>query len=71
LESLHSLRTMILENQVCHHGASNSAQKWIDGEFRELFFPQEEKWKIKAAADGRQAFEGILKTEGYLAEKKN
>lgn len=65
LASIQSLRTMILANRMRWHGASNEARKQIEAEFRELFCPQEAAWREKAVADARQAFEGILKAEGY------
>jgi hypothetical protein len=56
-----SLRITILENQLRHHGAtSNQAKKEIRAEYEELFLPKEARWREKALADGRQAFEGIL-----------
>jgi hypothetical protein len=39
---------------------------WLGHEFDELFYPTEPSWFEKAQADARQAFEGILKAEGYL-----
>ena len=61
---IRSLRAMVFENQLFWHGAKNEeiAQQ-IRGEFEELYFPAELKWREKALADGRQAFRGILK--GY------
>jgi hypothetical protein len=50
-----------LENQMCHHGTvSSQAEEQIREEYRELFLPAETKWREKAIADGRQAFQGIL-----------
>ncbi|MBU2610415.1 MAG: hypothetical protein KJ606_05650 [Chloroflexi bacterium] len=42
------------------------ARKWIEAEFLEFYAPSEPAWLEKAKADARQAFEGILKAEGYL-----
>ena len=62
-----SLRSMMFENQIYWHGASNSgAQKRIQHDFQELFVPQEEKWRTKAVADADQAFSGILNAEGFI-----
>lgn len=62
-----TLRSMIFENQVHWHGASNSGlQNRIQHDFQELFFPEEEKWRAKAVADADQAFNGILKAEGFI-----
>jgi hypothetical protein len=62
-----SLRSMMFENQVYWHGASNSdVQTRIQHDFEELFFPEEERWRAKAVADAEQAFDGILKAEGFI-----
>jgi hypothetical protein len=64
---IRSLRITILENQLRHYGAvSPKAEQDIRVEYEELFFPAEEKWRAKALADGRQAFEGILTAYGIL-----
>jgi hypothetical protein len=58
---IRSLRTMIFESQLHWHGAADkSTEAKIRHEFQELYFPAEEKWREKALADCRQAFEGIL-----------
>ena len=60
---IRSLRITVLENQLRHHGAvSPQAEEQIHAEYEELFFPAEEKWREKALADCRQAFEGIFTT---------
>ena len=62
-----SLRAMIVENQAHHHGArSDSARRWAQREFRALYRPDDARWWDKAGADARQAFEGILRAEGFL-----
>ena len=67
LQRVHSLRTMIFESQLYWHGAvSKPAEDKILQEFQELYFPAETKWREKAVADGRQAFEGILTAFGLL-----
>jgi predicted deacylase len=64
---LRSLRTMILENQAYWFGANNSTvREHVAREFQALYFPQEEQWRVKAAADARQAFEGILSANGIF-----
>jgi hypothetical protein len=58
---MRSLRITILENQLRHHGAGSSqAEDQIRAEYEDLFFPSESKWREKALADCRQAFEGIF-----------
>jgi hypothetical protein len=62
-----SPRAMIHENRAYWHGARNEEllAKAKHG-FEELFNPAAKDWKEKAVADGDQAFEGILKAEGYI-----
>jgi hypothetical protein len=58
---IRSLRITILENQLRQFGAqSESIARAVRKEYEELFFPAEQRWREKALADGRQAFEGIL-----------
>lgn len=65
---IRSLHITILENQLRHHGAvSSEAERQIRKEYEELFFPAEAKWRDKALADCRQAYEGILTAYGLLA----
>ncbi len=67
LALIRSLRAMIFENQCYWHGASDDEIKSrIQLEFQELFNPQEGKWRAKAIADADQAFNGILKAEGFI-----
>lgn len=67
LDALRSLRTMILDGQVYWHGARNPLLRaYVARDFRELFDPPDEGWRRKAVADARQAFEGILRAEGFL-----
>ncbi len=65
---LRSLRAVVLENQLHHHGASHpSMARWVRQEFQALFWPQEEAWQRRAEAQARQAFEGLL--QGVLASR--
>ena len=58
---IRSLRITVLENQLRHYGAvSSKAEQQVRAEYEELFFPSEQRWRDKAIADCRQAFEGIL-----------
>lgn len=68
LAGLRSMRAMILENQLYWYGPSSPAMRgWVRQEFEELYLPGEEKWRAKAILDARQAFDGILKAEGYFS----
>jgi hypothetical protein len=62
------LRTMVFENQAYQWGASDAARAQIERDFVELFFPGAARWREKAAADMRQATEGILRSEGLLTD---
>jgi len=60
---IRSLRAMVLENQLHWHGAvSKAAGQAVRREFEALYFPAEPRWRQKALEDGRQAFEGILRS---------
>ncbi len=64
---LKSLRITILENQLRHYAVvTKKAEEEIRAEYDELFFPSEKRWQEKALADGRQAFEGILRAYDLL-----
>jgi hypothetical protein len=64
---IRSLRTMVFESQLQAYGAKDpQAAEKIRREFQELYFPAEQKWREKAVADGRQAFQGILTAYGML-----
>lgn len=64
---IRSLRITILENQLRHHGAiSDRAAQEIRSEYEDLFFPSERKWREKALADTRQAFEGLFKSYNLI-----
>ncbi|MCA1899543.1 MAG: M14 family metallopeptidase [Chloroflexi bacterium] len=71
LESIHSLRTTVFENCLRRHGGSDAIRKWMKREYDELFVPSDPKWLKKAEADARQAFEGILRAEGFFKEESS
>ncbi len=62
-----SLKAMVKENRVFHNGAlsTRTAEK-ARHDFRELFYPGEERWRLKALDDARLAFTGILKAEKFI-----
>ena len=67
LARIRSLRAMVFENQLYWHGSnSEKAVQNIRKEFEELYFPSEAKWREKALADARQAFEGMLRAYQLL-----
>jgi hypothetical protein len=62
-----SLRAMVFENQLHWHGArTDKVAGQVRREFDEFYFPSETKWRRKALADGRQAFEGMLRAYQLL-----
>ena len=69
LAVLRSLRATILENQFYWYGAKNERlKKYIHDEYRELFFPSENRWRAKALRDARQAFEGVLRAYQVISK---
>jgi hypothetical protein len=65
---VHSPRAMIHENRLYLHSAANDQiSKRVKHGFEELFNPCEDDWRAKAVADADQAFDGILRAEGFLA----
>jgi len=67
---LRSLRATVLENQWRHHGATTpQAERWVGREFAELFLPSAAEWYVRATADTRLAFAGILADGGFLSRR--
>jgi hypothetical protein len=63
-----SLRAMVHENQVHHHGArSPSAARRARREFEALYVPRDADWWRAAWESARRGFEGILRAEGFLS----
>ena len=64
---IRSMRVTILENRLFQYGASSeSLHSMVRKEYEELFFPAETKWREKAIADCRQAFEGVFNAYGVF-----
>lgn len=62
-----ALRATVFENQARQQGAASRAlQIRLVDEYRALYYPQEDDWRIRVIADARQALEGILSFHGYL-----
>lgn len=65
---VHCPRAMIHENRLYwHRSANDQISKRVKHGFEELFNPNDDDWRAKAVADADQAFDGILKVEGFLA----
>lgn len=65
---IRSLCIGVLENRLHWFGTNNpKVRERIERDFQELFAPQEEHWRAKAVADARQAFQGILRAEGFIS----
>lgn len=64
---LRSLRAIINENKE-HWNKNNDEEikKYINKEFLEQFYPNEEKWRLKAVEDFQKALEGILVYEKII-----
>jgi hypothetical protein len=64
---IRSLQTMVLENQLHHHGAgSPSEADRIREEFGALFAPADPAWRKQAIEFARRAFGGVFAAEGFL-----
>jgi hypothetical protein len=64
-------RAMSFENRLYWQGTDNERlATQIKHDFEELFNPSAPEWKMKAAQDADQAFEGILGAEGYFQDAK-
>jgi len=60
-------RAMSFENRLYWQGTDNDGlDAKVKFDFEELFNPSASEWKEKAVRDADQAFEGILKAEGYI-----
>ncbi|MEJ5224445.1 MAG: M14 family metallopeptidase [Anaerolineales bacterium] len=67
LAGVRSLLITVLKNQVNLYGADPASAAWIEQEYGELYCPSDPRWLDKALHDARQAYEGILGAEGFLA----
>lgn len=64
---LKSLKALVLENQAFYYGTKNIRIKSkIDKLFREMFFPEGEKWKENFESDTKKSLEGIFKYFGFF-----
>lgn len=67
IEKIRMPFAMHYENALRHQKEVNpKIASMVESHFEELFNPAEEKWKKKAVSDGDQAFEGILRFEGFI-----
>ena len=66
LQGARSLLTTIAGNQLTQFNASHRNRCWVEKDYKELYFPSENKWLEKAIINGRQAFYGILNAEGLI-----
>jgi hypothetical protein len=63
-----SLRAILWENQLHHHGAAREDMvEKLRGEFTALYAPRGPSWQKKAIADTRLALQGILQAEGFFS----
>ncbi len=68
LAEARSLRITIYKNQLNQKGASKSAEKWVDQEYRNLYLPLDPTWYDKVWQDARQGFTKILIAEGMIKQ---
>ncbi|OGN75205.1 MAG: hypothetical protein A2X25_04230 [Chloroflexi bacterium GWB2_49_20] len=61
-----SLLTSIVGNQLLNLETHSQYRTWIERDYEELYFPSEKGWLDTAINNGRQAFYGILKAEGFI-----
>ncbi|MBN1919795.1 MAG: DUF2817 domain-containing protein [Anaerolineae bacterium] len=67
---IRSMQTMVLANQLRHHGAvSASVGEEVQHRFEALYAPRVASWQEKVLADAKRAFEGILRAENFLQPK--
>ena len=63
---LRSLRALMLENQMFHHGAASDAvAAWVRREFQALFAPEDPAWRARALEQARRALQALLRWAGY------
>ncbi len=66
LKSIESLKAMIFENSSHFINQNPKFKSYSDKLIREQFLPSEEKWRIKAYQDFKQALSGILKYKNLV-----
>jgi hypothetical protein len=66
LQGARSLLTTIAANQSFNQHSSRHSTHWVSRDYDELYFPSEPAWLETAINNGRQAFRGILKAEGFI-----
>lgn len=65
--SIKSLKNTIDENRLYHQKSSNrTVAELIKNRYREMFYPADEAWRVKAVQDFRQGFTGVLVSRGIL-----
>jgi len=65
--SIHSIHTMILENQGFHFGYKNiTAEEKTENAFREMYYPSSETWRSKVITDTRKMMEKVIENFGEL-----
>ncbi|MCD7035183.1 M14 family metallopeptidase [Metabacillus sp. GX 13764] len=68
--SIQSLKRTIEENQLFQHGTNSSASRTIiQNRYKEMFYPSEAEWRIKAVKDFRQALNGVMMNKGFFSSK--
>lgn len=64
---IRSIKALVNEKRLHHYGAvSARAEKKARHDYNEQYYPVETKWRETVLKDARQAFEGILQSEGFI-----
>jgi predicted deacylase len=66
-QQLADLHTVVLENQLRHHGAMGvQVEPLVRDAFRELFYPGAREWRVRALQVGMRGIELLLRARGYV-----
>lgn len=68
LQQLQDLYTVVLENQARHHGLAEDAglERQVRSDFRELFYPSDEKWRADVLRNCLRAVENLLTARSFI-----
>jgi hypothetical protein len=64
---LSDLHTVVLENQLRHHGSDHvQVEPRVRDAFRELFYPSAPAWRARVVQTGSRGVEALLRARSYL-----
>jgi hypothetical protein len=68
LAQLQDLYTVVLENQVRHHGLARTEHEIdVQRAFRELFFPSDPSWRAQVLRNCLRAVSNLLMARGFIS----